>query len=457
MRKKKEPQLPYEIMMEELFYSDAGSHVLGQVVGPEHWETASQVPLRYRLIGLGFMKRQNLDELNEVLEKHGYRSLYVRNSFECTLIYAFRHRLAYGEWKKVFAACDTVRSIRVQSDGSPDAFFQGNKITFGELEDYVVSYSNVSEKGLQTKKLTCVMNKEVQKLGSDYSDFFRFYASAMDDFTDVHEKARYYFCKFFYRHLREKIDYYISHTGERMPSQEALVGLLPLKAESVLRRRSVKPDDIMEILRKCPISPGALFEEFNYHFFGYVSTDWVELFLEDVSEAEELSVEQIRMLADAIRKTAQKKERNDLQNTADAVVVQNKIAEMHQEEGKKGSRKGETAIRKYLRGQLDLDRTTLICFLLYFSSSFVSRKSIDISLERLNEILSKCGFSALRRENAFDEFVINYIGSREPVDFLMLEMDRYISAGKNFYLYEMFSNSRSDAADIRKMMLKNLI
>lgn len=233
--------------------------------------------------------------------------------------------------------------------------------------------------------------------------------------------------------------------------------LLPLKAESVLRRRSVKPDDIMEILRKCPISPGALFEEFNYHFFGYVSTDWVELFLEDVSEAEELSVEQIRMLADAIRKTAQKKERNDLQNTVDAVVVQNKIAEMHQEEGKKGSRKGETAIRKYLRGQLDLDRTTLICFLLYFSSSFVSRKSIDISLERLNEILSKCGFSALRRENAFDEFVINYIGSREPVDFLMLEMDRYISAGKNFYLYEMFSNSRSDAADIRKMMLKNLI
>ena len=141
----------------------------------------------------------------------------------------------------------------------------------------------------------------------------------------------------------------------------------------------------------------------------------------------------------------------------DDIVVQNKINELNQGEEKKGSRKGETAIRKYLRGQLDLDRTTLICFLLYFSSSFVSRQSIGISLERLNEILSKCGFSVLRRENAFDKFVIDYIGSREPVDFLMLEMDRYISAGKNFYLYEMFSNSRSDAADIRKMMLKNLI
>ena len=457
MRKKKEAQLPYEIMMEELFYSDAGSHVLGQVVGPEHWETASQVPLRYRLIGLGFMKRQNLDELNATLGKHGYRPLYARNSFECTLIYAFSHRLTYGEWKKIFAACDAVKSIREQSDGSPDAFFQGNRITFGELENYVVSYSNVSESGLQTKRLTCVMNEEIQKLGADYSGFFRFYASVMDDFTDVHEKARYYFCKFFYRNLREKIDYYISHTGERIPLQEEFVGLLPLKAESVLRRRSVKADDIMEILRKCPISPGALFEEFNYHFFGYVSTDWVELFLENVSGMEELSAEQLRMLADAIRKTASKKLQKDLQNMEDDIVVQNKINELNQGEEKKGSRKGETAIRKYLRGQLDLDRTTLICFLLYFSSSFVSRQSIGISLERLNEILSKCGFSVLRRENAFDKFVIDYIGSREPVDFLMLEMDRYISAGKNFYLYEMFSDSRSDAADIRKMMLKNLI
>lgn len=457
MSKKKESQLPYEIMMEELFYSDVGSQILEQVVAPEHWETASGVPLRYRLIGLGFMKCQDLDELNEILMGHGCRPLYARNSFECTLIYAFSNQLTYGEWKKMFTACDTVRNRSIRGRDGSDAFFQKNKITFGELENYVLSFSDVSERGLETKSLTCVMNEKIQELDSDYRSFFHFYASIMDDFTDVHEKARYYFCKFFYRNLMAKMEHFISCTGKGVPSQEDLVGLLPLKAESVLRRKSVSPEEVRDILRKCPISPGALFEEFNYYFFGYVSTDWVELFLENVTEIGELSAGQIRMLADSIRKMAPKKLQKKLENKENAVVVEDKINELHQEEGKKSSRKGETAIRKYLRGELDLDRTTLICFLLYFSSSSVSRKSIGISLERLNEILDECGFSMLRRKNAFDEFVMKYIGSKDPVDFLMLEMDRYISAGKNFYLYEMYSNSRSDAADIRKMMWKNLI
>lgn len=457
MSRKKESQLPYEVMMEELFYSDVGSHILGQVVSPDHWETASNVPLRYRLIGLGFMKCQHLEELNEVLKEHGCRSLYARNSFECTLIYAFSHQLTYGEWKKVFLACDTVRNSSAQGKNGPKAFFQKNKITLGELEDYVLSFSAISERGVETKNLTYVMNEKILGLGSDYNSFFHFYASIMDEFTDVHEKARYYFCKFFYRNLMGKIEHYISHTGGRMPDQEDLVGLLPLKAESVLRRRSLNPEETMEIVKKCPISPGALFEEFNYHFFGYVSTDWVELFLENVSGMEELPAGQIRMLADAIREMAPKKGRKELAEMDDDLVVKNKIDELHWEEGKKSSRKGEAAMRKYLRGELDLDRTTLICFLLYFSSSFVSRKSIGISHERLDEILNECGFSILHKENAFDEFVLNYIGSRDPVDFLMLEMDRYISAGKNFYLYEMYSHSRSYAADIKKMMLKNLI
>lgn len=457
MSKKKESQMPYEIMMEELFYSDVGSQILEQVVSPKHWETASGVPLRYRLIGLGFMKCQDLDELNETLMGHGCRPLYARNSFECTLIYAFSNQLTYGEWKKIFVACDTVRSRNARGGDGPDAFFQDNKITFGELENYVLSFSDVSETGLETKRLTYVMNEKIQELDSDYRSFFRFYASIMDDFTDVHEKARYYFCKFFYRNLMAKIERFISRTGEGVPSQEDLVGLLPLKAESVLRRRSVVPDEVMDILRKCPISPGALFEEFNYYFFGYVSTDWVELFLENITGIGELSAGQIHLLADSIRNVAPKKFQKEWEKKEDAMVVKDKIRELHQKEGKKTSRKGETAIRKYLRGELDLDRTTLICFLLYFSSSSVSRKAIGISLERLDEILDECGFSMLRRKNAFDEFVMKYIGSRDPVDFLMLEMDRYISAGKNFYLYEMYTNSRSDAADIRKMMLKNLI
>lgn len=457
MIRKKGTHLPYEIMMEELFYSDIGNQILEQIMGPDNWETAANVPLRYRLIGLAFMKHQDIDELNACLMEHDCRPLYARNSFECTLIYAFSNKLAYKEWRKIFIACDTVRNHRGRDEGIQESFFQGKQITFGELEDYVLNFSNVSKTGLETKSLTFVLNEKIQELSSDYSSFFRFYASIMDDFTDVHEKARYYFCKFFYLHLMEKVEYYSTHVNDHMPSQDDLVGLLPIKAGAALRRRTVKSNDIMKIIRTCPLSPGALFEEFNYHFFGYVSTDWVELLLENISEINELSSEKIGKLANYIRKMSSKKDQKELEDKEDTFVVKKKIDELHQMKEVKNSRKGETAIRKYLRGELDLDRTTLICFLLYFSSSSVSRKDIKMSVERLDEILDECGFSMLRKKNAFDKFVINYIGSKDPVEVLMLEMDKYISAEKNFYLYEVYSNSTSNAKDIRQMMVKNLI
>lgn len=457
MKKRKELHLPYEILMEELFYSDIGSQVLEQVIDPKHWETVSKVPLRYKLIGLGFVKHQDIKELNENLMQHECRPLYARNSFECTLIYAFSNKISYKEWRKIFIACDTVRNQIKESGGQRDHFFHNKQITLGELEDYIRNFSEISEKGLETKKLTYLQNKQIQQLGSEYNSFFQYYASVMDDFTDVHEKARYYFCKFFYYHLLEKIKYYTSCVGNHVPSQDELVGLLPIKAESTLRRRIVEPEKLMEILRKCSLSPGALFEEFNYHFFGYVSTDWVELFLENISGIDELSIGQIQRLAGRIREMSPKKVQKELENAEDTWIVKNEIDKLHKMKETPNSRKGETAIRKYIRGDLDLDRTTLICFLLYFSSSCVSRKEIHISVERLNEILGECGYSMLKKKNSLDEFIINYIESEDPVDFLMLEMDKYIADGKNFYLYEMYANSVSNAKEIRQMILKKLI
>ncbi|MBR1741627.1 MAG: hypothetical protein IJ733_07100 [Lachnospiraceae bacterium] len=454
---KKENHLPYEVMMEELFYADIGDQVLDQVSGSEHWGDNSHLPLRYRLIGQAFVEQEGLDELNEELMEHDCRPLYARNSLECTLIYAFANRLSYTEWRKVFRVCENIRDGWGDYEKERNRFFQNNQITFGELEAYVLDYSDYSENGLKTRSITWVLNDRLQEMASDYGQFFRFYASVMDEFTDVYEKARYYFCKYLYYHLMEKIAFYMRQVGTRMPTQEELAGLLPIKAESVLRRRVTPSDEIMEVLRGCPLSPGTLFEQFNAHFFGYVSMDWVELMLEDIVDVRELSEKEIHKLSDHLRALMSKKQRKECEEKEDAVIVQAKIRELQQKEGVKGSRKGETTIRKYLRGELDLDRTTLICFLLYFSSSVISRSEIRISIDRINEILDECGFSMLRKKNAFDRFVLKYIESDDPADLLMLEMDQYIRVGKNFYLYEMYTGSTSNAQEIRKLKEKNLI
>lgn len=446
--------LPYEEMLEELFYEDAGKTVLARIVEPKNWKKTDSMPLRYRLIGQGFTHQLGVEQVNEKLIEHGCRPLYSRNGFECTLIYAFSKKLKYAEWCKLYLACEKVREQWLNQQQNREGFLTGRNITFGDLEKYVLYYSDVIQGELITKHVTQNLSGQVRQIDSDYKEFFQFYASVMDDFTDVHEKARYYFCKYLYYHLCKKIDKYKLNIQNRVPKQEELLELLPLKAESILRRRVTPEQELMEVFRDCSVSPGAIFEEFNYHFFEYVSMNWVELLLENIRTITELSDEQIKTLASYLRDNISSKYRKEVQNMTDLEVVDWKLKQIQEASNAKNNRKGETAMRKYLRGELDLDRTTLICFLLYFNSSLSSRKKIKITRKRLNVILRECGFSMLHKKNAFDQFVIKYMESPDPVSVLMLEMDKYIESGKNFFMYEMYANSSSYAKEIRKFVSK---
>ena len=64
-----------------------------------------RVPLRYRIIALGFVKGFTLDELNEKLVQNGCPKLYSRNFWEATLIFAFLHRCSYDQWRQLQAQC----------------------------------------------------------------------------------------------------------------------------------------------------------------------------------------------------------------------------------------------------------------------------------------------------------------------------------------------------------------
>ena len=113
---------------------------------------------------------------------------------------------------------------------------------------------------------------------------------------------------------------------------------------------------------------------------------------------------------------------------------------------------GENTVRKYLKGALDLDRTTFICFLIFFGSDLVKPARLFIDRERLNQVLVESGFRQLDQYDDFDYFVINYLNADDPTDYLMEEVTRYAFSEENFYLYKLYQASRSDDADIRKLI-----
>lgn len=56
-------------------------------------KSISSIPLRYRIIGLGFVRKMSLEELNEKLESNGCEKLYGRSIYEASLMHAFNRPL----------------------------------------------------------------------------------------------------------------------------------------------------------------------------------------------------------------------------------------------------------------------------------------------------------------------------------------------------------------------------
>ena len=83
-----------------------------------------QVPLRYRVIALGFVRDMTLEEVQQKLLDNGCPKLYARSPWEATLIFAFSHSLGYHAWRQLCAACaDAFPKIE-----SP--YFRESRITF---------------------------------------------------------------------------------------------------------------------------------------------------------------------------------------------------------------------------------------------------------------------------------------------------------------------------------------
>lgn len=93
----------------EMTRETMGENIVGQFMQMDP-VTIGTVPLRYRIIGLGFVKKMSLDEVNQMLIENRCHKLYARSLFDATLIYAFENKLGYGKWRELLDKCKDIRS-----------------------------------------------------------------------------------------------------------------------------------------------------------------------------------------------------------------------------------------------------------------------------------------------------------------------------------------------------------
>lgn len=429
------------------------------------------LPGRLAVLAEAFAARMNLDEVNERLKDEDYETLYARSFYEAGLIYAFSHHLRYEDWKSLYQAY--MEKYADVIDMGKQAF-TGGKITLKQLEDYV---KNNSSGQMATEMLTRYMEKEIIESRSE-EDFFRFMDENADNFSGVREKARYYFCKYLDLYIRCKCEKYyesceksekaLLQYGNALDQEErgyleslALEELNFLKPLTALKKDAKKSKGRMtleekkELLENTALTPGGIFDEFNYFYFGYVSVDWMELVFElygpvdfwpenlririahslgycSLNPDETEQKEALEKLREKEAGEAEKEEKKNREYDRDG----KKAAKLYQR-----GRSGEDFFREFITGKRDINRETLISFLLFVKMRIPMDDDNKITLMRLNRILANCGFAQLRPGIGFDKFVMEFLRSSDPFSVMEEYVDRQVGRGQNFYLYKVYKDA----------------
>lgn len=414
-----------------------------------------KIPVRYRIIAAGFVSHMNLEDLNQKLEDNGCERLYARNITEASLIYAFQNKKSYEEWRRLYELCEDMRA-EVE-----DPWFNNGAIKLNELENYVQENSENKDGHLLTQHITQHLSQNIRKQSNDEA-FLDFMKKNMEQFRPLRDKARYYYCKYLLFFINERVENYLNARKTRFDLEYATVGLNVLKCAAKLRKKFNNDQDIINVLKETSLSCGNIYEAFNEFYFGYSTSDWLDVLLDNSSwNLELLNLKEKAELANAIRS-----HENDWRELSDEEVIRKKQFEQAQREqeideeyrptdyvsangensnhGYQKNRSGEKTVRGYIQGSLDLDRITLIFYLLFFANRFVQHKDLEMNRKRLDEILENCGFQRLSEDKEMDYFVIEYLEAENREEFLQLTVEAEAREKKNSYLYHIYRGAVSE-------------
>ncbi len=411
----------------------------------------ARAPMRVRILISALLGRASLESVNAELKANGCPELYARSFLEATLIYAFSHGMGLGEWLALQQDCEDVRRKL-----APSAYFNSGTITFGELERYVLDNSDTEQDIARTRTLTQHMSSELKSLLPGEAPLHDFLERNLAAFSPAREKTRYYFCKYLYYYLLVKIELYLSsrRSGNGLELNLEQLCMLIKISSHLERHKSDNEAMIWEQLRRSSISLGGIFDNFNYFFFDFVTTEWLDLLDEDYDEDSSLIPDSIKR---KYLRTIGRKEDAELNgaalDSAFALAQEQRAEEL--DSSVSGERCGEAAMRRYLRGEVDMDRTTLLCMLLFCSSAAVLPPEQLLNEQRVQEILVNCGYPGLKSGDAFDDFVRDAVNCRNMEALWSVvrgNVSASVKAGENSFLYRSYRHSVSNRKQLERIL-----
>ncbi len=444
---------------------------------------------RMEIIKKGFAEELSTDAVNELLTANYCEALYARNIYEAALIYAFDHKKTYKEWQAMIKQCQKLYNPGRQTSGTV--------MPLADLRKYVEEGSINEDSGTNTAFITKEMQAELSQT-TDEESFISFLLNNIENFSSVREKARYYFLKYILYYVDEKIEAYLKacqrvdqirlQKGGILTEEEKniektaveelsfLKPLKPLQRSADTAKMTTKNYMTLEEKKKwlseTSLTPGGIYEAMNYYYFGYISMEWLDLcvemypYFEDwprttkkkIAEGlgfitDETTPEQEAIILDELEERIEQNEL-DKEETLNRIYAKDGDTQERDELYAEG-RKASNAFRDFILGKTDINRRTLIMFLLFINANTDLEKERSITTPRLNDILINCGFSQLRPDREFDRFVITYMRSEDPLGVFEDMMEERIKKTEESVLYNIYEAAYNHQKELIRDMVKN--
>ena len=223
----------------------------------------------------------------------------------------------------------------------------------------------------------------------------------------------------------------------------------------------------MAYLQAASLTPGGIFDEFNYFYFGYVSADWLEVLFELYGEFEHWPQQTKRKIARSLllcRENASTAEEQEALQKLAVLAKEQKEREEQldaahdrtEAEKKKlyqRGRAGEDYFRDFILGKRDISRSVLTSFLLFVNARIPLDADSRVTVPRLNRILRNCGFPQLRPGKEFDQFVMRFLRAEDPMEVVEEEVEKKVTEGENFYLYHVYRDANCRQEELLKYVV----
>ena len=239
------------------------------------------------------------------------------------------------------------------------------------------------------------------------------------------------------------------------------------------------------------LTSGGIFDAMNQYYFGYISMDWLELCLEMYPEIEGWPTETKRKIAQALGllkpDTTEEEEKQILDSLEDRILEKEEELELQRDRAyarkkepattpagedsaspitasekqaenllnsETQEKKATLAFRDFLLGRKDINRRTLLLYLLFIQARTSLSEENKITVPRLNKILLNCGFSQLQPNREFDRFVMGFLKAEDPIGYFQLFVEDRLKNQKESVLYGIYENSYSHQKELVRDMLR---